>query len=103
MKTDKRVAVLASADLAHTLSEDAPTGFHKNGEQFDKQVMGLLATKNIRGFSGLDSSLIADAQSCGYTSLLLFLQLMQEIDYEFKQFSYEAPFGVGYLVGQCVF
>jgi len=103
MKTDKRVALLASADLAHTLSEQAPAGYHPQGEQFDKHVLALLSTKNTKGFSALDTTLVKVAQSCGYMSLLLFLQIMQEMDYEFKQLSYEAPFGVGYLTGQLVF
>jgi len=103
MTSDKRIALIASADLAHTLSQDAPAGFHADGEQFDGQVRALLSTKNATGYAGLPEALITNAASCGYRSILLLLAIMKDMNYEFKELSYEAPFGVGYLTGELSF
>ena len=36
--TNKRIAIIASGDLSHALSSDAPAGFKKEGQQYDDIV-----------------------------------------------------------------
>jgi len=103
MNTDKRVAVIASGDLSHGLTTDAPAGFNKAGREFDEKIIELLQTRNTVGVAGLDAKFVEEAAQCGYRSLLVLLGIMREMDYTFKNYSYEGPFGVGYLVGNFVF
>ena len=99
MDSDKRVAVIASGDLSHALKTEAPAGFHKDGEAFDKQLIELLESNNTTGIISMDETLVENAKQCGYRSLLILLGIIKDMNFEFKNYSYEAPFGVGYLVG----
>lgn len=103
MDSNKRVAVIASGDLSHGLTTDAPAGFSKVGTKFDKQVIELLENHNTVGFSKLDAKFVSDAAECGYRSLLILLGVLKNVNYSFKNYSYEGPFGVGYLVGNFQF
>jgi len=103
MQTDKRVAVIASGDLSHGLTTDAPAGFSKVGKEFDEKIIELLETRNTLGIANLEEKFVEEAAECGYRSILILLGILKNMDYTFKNYSYEAPFGVGYLVGNFVF
>lgn len=102
MNMDKRVAVIASGDLSHGLTTDAPAGFSKVGKEFDAKVIELLEAHNTVGYSQLDFKFVEEAAECGYRSFLILLGILQGVNYTFKNYSYEGPFGVGYLVGNFV-
>jgi aromatic ring-opening dioxygenase LigB subunit len=51
----------------------------------------------------MDQTMIKNAQECAYRSTLILLGILRDMDYTFKNYSYESPFGVGYLVGNFVF
>lgn len=103
MSSNKRVAVIASGDLSHHLSEKAPGGFRPEGKKFDEELIQLLETRNTLGIAQMNGDLVAKAEECGYRSLLILLGILKNVDYQFRRLSYEAPFGVGYLTGQFVF
>ncbi len=103
MDSDKRIAVVASGDLSHGLTTDAPAGFSKVGSEFDKKIIQLLETRNTVGIAGMEDKFVEEATQCGYRSILILLGIMRDMDYSFKNYSYEGPFGVGYLVGNFVF
>ncbi len=100
MESDQRIAVIASGDMAHTLSEIAPAGFHKDGEWFDTEIMKLLQAGDKKSIQGLDTARIKNADECLYRSLLIICGVLGNMQCDFEQFAYEAPFGVGYLTGQ---
>lgn len=102
MNSDKRIAVIASGDLSHGLTTDAPAGFSKVGEKFDKKVIELLENHNTVGYSQMEPKFVAEAAECGYRSFLILLGALKNVNYTFKNYSYEGPFGVGYLVGNFV-
>ncbi len=100
-----RVAIIASGDLSHRLTPDAPAGYSPQGRQFDEQLLGLLekgkgAEKEILA---LDRALIDEAGECGLRSLIVLLGALSGSDWRFEKLGYEGPFGVGYLVGRFVF
>lgn len=99
LRSGKRVAIIASGDLSHTLSAESPAGFNPLGKQFDQTIQELLSTKNTVGISNLDPHMINAAEECGYRSILILLGAMKNVDFSFKTLAYEAPFGVGYLTG----
>ena len=43
--TEKRVAVIASGDLSHCLTENAPAPFNPSGKEFDEKLIELLKSK----------------------------------------------------------
>lgn len=101
--TEKKIAVIASGDLSHRLSMDAPAGFSKRGKEFDKKLIKLLKEKKVDNILNIDPKLIEEAGECGLRSFLIMLGIVQNMNYEFEVLSYEAPFGVGYLVGEFLF
>ncbi|MFH0988111.1 MAG: AmmeMemoRadiSam system protein B, partial [Parcubacteria group bacterium] len=96
----KRVAVIASGDLSHRLSAQAPAGFSPSAKEFDKKIIQSLKKKNIDALLALDQATIDDAAECGLRSLFILLGGIQKMNYEFQVLSYESPFGVGHLVGE---
>ena len=97
-KSKTRIAIIASGDLSHRLTEDAPGGFSPKGKKFDNKLIELLQKKDPEKIINLDQSLIFEAGECGLKSILVLLGIMSRINYSPKLYSYEAPFGVGYMV-----
>lgn len=95
---NKNIAVIASGDLSHRLSKDAPAGYSAKAKKFDKKICILLAEKRILEIIDFDEELIKEVGECGLRSFLIMLGVIDEINYQAKMLSYEAPFGVGYLV-----
>ena len=94
----ERIAVIASGDLSHRLSKNAPAGFSSRGKEFDEKLTELIANKNTAGILKLDEDLVKKAGECGLRSILILLGLLERINYTPEILSYEGPFGVGYLV-----
>ncbi len=103
MDSDKRVALIASANLSHGITTDSPAGFREEGKKFDSTIIELLQSHNTSGIATLDPQLVEHAVETGYRPLLLLLGSLKNINYEFKRLAYEHPFGVGYLTAEFVF
>lgn len=102
MKTNKRVAVIASGDLSHALTTEAPAGFNQAGPDFDKKIQELLSAKNTSQLLSLDPKFVNEAAECGFRSLLILLGVLRDLDYTYQSYAYEGPFGVGYLTANFV-
>lgn len=103
LTSNKRVAVIASGDLAHTLKNDAPGGFSPKGAAFDAKVQELLAQRNVAALLQLDPGLCEEAKECGLRGILTALGVLDGIDYTPRILSYEGPLGIGYLVAHLQF
>lgn len=97
-QTATRVAVLASADLSHRLTHDAPAGYHPDGAVFDRTVMAALAAGRPACVLGIDPELAERAGECGWRPILMALGALAGTSFRSRVFSYEGPFGVGYGV-----
>lgn len=103
MKTNKRVAVIASGDLSHALTTDAPAGFNPAGQTFDATIQELLATRNTTGLLQLEETFVEQAAECGLRSFLILMGILRDINYNYESYAYEGPFGVGYLTANFTF
>ncbi|MSU75552.1 MAG: hypothetical protein EXS55_03505 [Candidatus Magasanikbacteria bacterium] len=97
LKSNKRIAVVASGDLSHALTSDAPGGFNAAGPEFDKKIQELLASHNTTGMLNLDAQFLTAAAECGFRSFLILMGILRNINFSYQSYAYEAPFGVGYL------
>jgi aromatic ring-opening dioxygenase LigB subunit len=95
---DRRVVVLASGDLSHRLTPDAPAGFDPQGATFDHQLIELLKAGDVAGIMGMDEDLCEAAGECGYRSIIMMLGALDGSEAKPQVLSYEGPFGVGYGV-----
>lgn len=98
VSTNKRVAVLASSDLAHTLSKSAPGGYSPHGKKFDEKIMELLSAHAGEEFTKIPKDVVAGAKSCGLPPIIILAGIMERVNYKTEILSYEAPFGVGEMV-----
>ncbi len=94
---NERIAVIASGDLSHRLTPNAPAGYSPKGKEFDQKIIGFLRKKKVKEIINMDSKLIEEAGECGYRSILILLGILDNTDWEPEILSYQAPFGVGYL------
>ena len=89
--------------LFRSLSLNAPAGFSPKAKEFDKKLIQQLKKKSLEGILNIESELIDEAGECGLRSILILMGVIKNMNYEFEVLSYEAPFGVGYLVGEVRF
>jgi aromatic ring-opening dioxygenase LigB subunit len=96
----QRVAVIASGDLSHRLTTNAPIDFSPNAKDFDHSVMRFLGSNDLASLMGMDPEMIKDASECGLRSFIVLLGILHEKKYKFELLSYEAPFGIGYMTAR---
>lgn len=94
---DRRVAILASGDMSHRLKEEGPYDYHPDGPRFDKIIKDCLADGNVEGVLTLPEPLRNNAGECGYRSIVIMLGALDGLQFTPRIFSYEGPWGVGYL------
>ncbi len=104
----QRVLYLASSDLSHRLIPGAPAGFDARAAEFDRQVADTFAAGDWRGLLSIDPMLAEAAGECGYRSLAVLSGVVAAaqaagVQTNNRLYSYEGPFGVGYLVGEVEF
>ncbi len=95
-ESNAKWGLVASGDLSHRLTIDAPGGFNPTGLVFDKAVVQALTQGTPTPLFNLTQKQIEDAGECGLKSVLTLLGLVAA---PVEIFSYEGPFGVGYCTG----
>lgn len=93
-----RTAILASGDLSHRLTPHAPAGYTPKGKIFDEEIGKALLSDDREALLHMDKTLIQKAGECGLRPLLLMMGSIKDLPFKGKIFSYEGPFGVGYMV-----
>src|SRR3989338_2773171 len=98
--TTKRIAVIASGDLSHCLSSDAPLGFRPEGQEYTNKLIEAIKGHSIASLLSMPEELVQKAEDCLYQQLLILFGIFEHKQIRPEILSYEAPFGVGYLVAQ---
>jgi AmmeMemoRadiSam system protein A/AmmeMemoRadiSam system protein B len=99
-KLGRPVAFIASGDLSHRLKLGAPAGYNPQAYLFDEEVVDAIRSCATSRIVDLDPELRKMAGECGYRSMLVAIGVAQGLEPSCEVISYEAPFGVGYLVAQ---
>ncbi len=89
MKSEKRIAVIASGDLSHNSN--------KSSSELDQTLIELFEKRELEEIMNLDQDLIEQANECGYRSILILLGIVKNMNFKFEKLCYQAPLGVGYL------
>lgn len=101
-KLARPVAFIASGDLSHRLKPGAPAGYNPAAHLFDEEVVGAIRAGDLTRIANVDQEMRRAAGECGYRSMLVAIGAGKELAPACEVISYEAPFGVGYLVAQLV-
>src|SRR5213083_220287 len=94
------VAFIASGDLSHRLKRGAPAGYNADAHLFDEEVVDAIRSNSTDRIVCIDQELRHLAGECGYRSMLVAIGAAHGLGSRCEVISYEAPFGVGYLVAQ---
>ena len=95
--SDRRVVYLASGDLSHGLTEDAPAGLLEQGAQYDRRIKRIIETNDLDDLLKISQLEMQEAAECGTRSLVMMYGALDGCELESRVLSYEGPFGVGYL------
>jgi MEMO1 family protein len=95
---DRAAVLIASGDLSHRLTPDAPYGFRPEGPVFDRTVVDALRSREWQRIEAMDPDLVEDAGECGLRPLGILLGAARAAGLTSQVLSYEGPFGVGYPV-----
>ncbi|HEX8456100.1 MAG TPA: AmmeMemoRadiSam system protein B [Pyrinomonadaceae bacterium] len=96
----RAVAFVASGDLSHRLTPDAPAGYNPQAHLFDEQVVASIGEHAPERIASIDQNLRRLAGECGYRSMLVAIGVEDASIRDCEVLHYEAPFGVGYMVAQ---
>jgi aromatic ring-opening dioxygenase LigB subunit len=94
----KRVAFIASGDMSHRLTADAPCGFDAQGAEFDHWMMRKLRRGAHRELLHFSPLLKGGAKEDALDSVLVAVDATGFDATGSEVLSYEGPFGVGYGV-----
>lgn len=95
---NERIAIIASGDLSHRLTKNAPAGYSPKGKKFDQKLIELILKNQTQDILKLNQKTIDDAGECGLKSIVMLEGILDGIKHDPKLLSYEGPFGVGYAV-----
>jgi AmmeMemoRadiSam system protein B len=97
-KSNKNVAIIASADMSHRLTPDAPSGYSPKGKEFDDKLVQLVKDYDVKGIINFDTELAEAAGQDALWSIAMLLGALDGQNVKPEVLSYEGPFGVGYMV-----
>ncbi|MCR5692546.1 MAG: AmmeMemoRadiSam system protein A [Bacilli bacterium] len=98
--SEKKIVVIASADLSHCQRADGPYGFRVEGPRYDEMVEKIIETGNFGLLLSMDRSLVTKARECGHRSILVLAGMLDRQEIKSTIISHEAPYGIGYLVAK---
>lgn len=99
-ESDERAIYIASGDLSHRLTRDAPAGYSPKGSEYDKQLIEKLEQADVHGILATEETFMQDAGECGTRSIIMMLGAMAGQNFKTEVYSYEGPFGVGYMIAR---
>lgn len=97
---DRKVVVIASGDLSHRLTEDAPAGFDPLGAEYDKKYIEIIKAGDVKKLMSMPDILLDSAGECAYNSTLVIMGCLEGCNISGEILSYEGPFGVGYCIAE---
>ena len=94
----RRIAIIASGDMSHRLTANAPCGFHPEAHQFDETFIHLVRAGHYRDIQTIDLGLRELAAEDAVDSTLIAAAAGGWRSAGHRVLNYERPFGVGYGV-----
>jgi AmmeMemoRadiSam system protein B len=99
---DKRVVFIASGDLSHALTENAPCGFAEEGAKLDAEITAALADGDFERLMRIPPELAENSKECGLRPFAMMAGVLHDLKITPKLHSYEGTFGVGYAVASFI-
>lgn len=98
--SEEEVVLIASGDMSHKLSDEGPYTYAKEGKIFDESIVEYLNNNDLESIVSFDLGFAERAGECGLRSFMIMAGFLEGYNIDTQVFSYEGPFGVGYLTGK---
>ncbi len=98
--SDEKVVFVASGDMSHRLTHEAPNGYNEKGKIFDDILVESIKKVDIERLLNIDENLCEEAGECGLRSFIMMFGALDGYDLKPEVYSYEGPFGVGYSIAK---
>ncbi|MDN5315232.1 MAG: hypothetical protein PWP10_3982 [Clostridiales bacterium] len=95
--SSERVVYIASGDMSHGLTHDAPAGYRESGSDYDAQIRRIVEAEDVHALLSISADEMEQAAECGTRSIIMMYGALKNNLLESRLYSYEGPFGVGYL------
>lgn len=96
----RKAVFIASGDMSHCLIPGAPAGYDPYGATYDRMIVDLMEKGDVQGLITIKPGEMARAKECGTRSFAIMLGALDKNIKATEVYSYEGPFGVGYMVGR---
>lgn len=93
----RRIAFVASGDLSHRLTPDAPAGYSPAARTLDSEIVRLVREGALEDLARIDPEVVEDGGECGLRSFIALSGYAGKDPVPTRVLSYEGPWGVGYL------
>lgn len=98
-KSDRRIAVIASGNLAHCLTKQAPLPYSPEGSKFDEAMRSIAAARDTEALGGIQPQRLKKTGADLVRPLAILLGILKESNCTYEELVYQETFGVGYLTG----
>lgn len=98
---ERRTVLIGSGDLSHRLRADGPYGYQKEGPEYDRRIMDVMARGAFGELLEFPEDFCERAGECGHRSFTMMAGALDGRKVKSECLSYEGPFGVGY--GVCAY
>lgn len=96
-RTGRRIAFIASGDMSHRLTPDAPAGYSPRAAELDETIRSLVAQGKLAGLMDISNTLVEAGGECGLRSFVTLGGFAGDDPVPTRVLAYEGPWGVGYL------
>lgn len=93
----RRVAWIASADMAHAHRQNSPFGFDSAAAEFDAVIMEAVKAQDLRRLLTFDAEWVGRAKTDSFGSLLVLHGATADMPFRSEVLSYEVPTYFGLL------
>ncbi|HBM80284.1 MAG: hypothetical protein QME45_07870 [Clostridiales bacterium] len=97
-KSDKKIALIASADQAHAHSKDGIYGFNPAAKEYDEKIISYLKEDRLDKLLKMDMNFIEDAKPDSLWQMLILYGALQVVPMAGEVLSYQVPTYFGMLV-----
>lgn len=98
LNSEKKIAVIISADLSHRLSKKSPIGYLAKAKKLDQKIITSLISGKTKELLSLPASTLEEAAVEDLGQIAVLLGIVKDFDWPARLLSYESPFGVGHAV-----
>lgn len=99
-ESGENVVYIASGDLSHRLTPNAPIGYSPKGREYDEALVQKVQKGDVEGLLGIEESVLEEAGECGTRSIVMMFGALHNKKFNTEVYSYEGPFGVGYMIAK---